>query len=261
MNGPSAPARNDRPIADIVAEAQRIIGRAEEAELPVRLVGGLAIRLHSEGSIPPSLTRPFKDIDLVTERRSAKKVLALLEALGYEADRSFNGMNAGRRALFYDMTNQRQLDVFIGSFEMCHELPIADRLHLDSATIPLAELLLTKLQIVKLNQKDLLDIYMLMLEHEVGDHDSDTINAHYVAKLCSEDWGLWRTTTMNVERARNGTVTFGLSVEESEIVVSRLDELDTHIEAMPKSRKWKLRDRVGERVRWYQEPEEVSDSE
>ena len=73
----------------------------------------------------------------------------MLESLGYEADRSFNAMNAGRRALFYDMANQRQLDVFIGSFEMCHELPIADRLHLDSATIPLAELLLTKLQIVQ----------------------------------------------------------------------------------------------------------------
>jgi hypothetical protein len=249
--------RRDRPLADIVGEAYRILEHAAAHSLVVRVVGGLAIRLHASGPPRPSLTRTFKDIDLVTERRRSKDVSALIASLGYAADHTFNTMNAGRRGLFHDLDNNRQLDLFIGSFAMCHRLPIADRLVVDSETVPLAELLLTKLQIVELNEKDLRDIIALLIDHDVDAHDADTVNAAYVGKLCAEDWGLWRTCKLNIERAREGVAHFELSGEERGTLVRRLDTVWRHIEETPKTRRWRLRDRVGDRVRWYEEPEEV----
>jgi hypothetical protein len=250
-------ATGDRPLADILGEARRILERAAARSLPVRLVGGVAIRLHASGHPRPALAREIRDIDLVTERGRSSDVSAFIASLGYAADHTFNTMNAGRRGLFHDLDNSRQLDLFIGGFEMCHRVPIADRFHVDSETVPLAELLLTKLQIVALNEKDMRDIIALLIDHEVGAHDADTVNATYVGKLCADDWGLWRTCKLNIDRARTGLDHFELSGEERIMLAQRLDALWRDIEEAPKSRRWKLRDRVGDRVRWYEEPEEV----
>lgn len=256
MTGESGIDLDDRPLEDIVDEAHRILERAAAGSVPVKLVGGLAIRFHS--SAPrPGLTRKSKDIDLATPRASGREVTGFITSLGYTADDPFNAMNAGRRALFYDTQHGRQLDVFIGSFEMCHVVPIVDRLEIDPETVPLAELLLTKLQVIELNEKDMRDILALLVEHEVGDHDADTVNAAYVAKLCAKDWGLWRTCKLNIERSRNGLEHFDLSSDDRRVLAGRLESLWSWIEAAPKSRRWKLRARIGDRVRWYEEPDEV----
>jgi len=244
------------PLADIIDEAWRILSLAAESRLPLRLIGGLAIRVHTAGPPRPSLAREFKDIDLVTRRESTRDVFQFITSLGYKPDHGFNTLNA-KRALFYDVQHQRRLDIFIGTFEMCHKVPIADRLDVDPATVPLAELLVTKLQIIQLNDKDLRDIFALLLDHEVADHDADTVNGAYIAKLCANDWGLWRTCKLNVERARLAIEDTDLSEADRRLLTERLEALWRHIEGAPKSRRWKLRNRVGDRVRWYVEPEEV----
>jgi len=248
---------DDRPLAEIVDEANRILERAAARSVPVKLIGGLAIRRHASQPLRGSLVRQYKDLDLATPKTAGREAASFVVSLGYVADEAFNAMNAGRRALFYDVEHQRQLDMFVGSFEMCHVVPIVDRFELDSETIPLAELLLTKLQIVELNEKDLMDILSLLVEHDVGAHDADTVNGAYVAKLCADDWGLWRTTKMNVDRARAAVEHFDLSGEDRSVLADRLDALWSRIDAAPKSRRWKMRDRVGDRMRWYEEPEEV----
>ena len=78
-----------------------------------------------------------------------------------------------------------------------------------------------------------------------------------MARLLSADWGLWRTSTLNVERVRGGLARYGLAPEQEEVVRMRLDDLRRRIDEEPKSTKWKLRAQVGERVKWYEEPEEV----
>jgi hypothetical protein len=244
-------------VADIVEEARRILQEAAAHSLPVRLIGGLAIRIHATEPAR-ALAREFKDIDLVTRGKKSREVADLVESLGYTPDRAFNALNSGRRALFYDVTHERQLDVFVGGFEMCHKIPVADRLDLDPFTVPLAELLLTKLQIVELNEKDLRDILALVIEHDVADHDSDAINAAYIARLCADDWGLWRTAKQTIERARLSIDRFGLEDADRALLDTRLQALWSRVEAEPKSRRWKLRARVGDRVRWYLEPEEVA---
>ncbi|HEV2033775.1 MAG TPA: hypothetical protein VGU71_06185 [Candidatus Dormibacteraeota bacterium] len=245
-------------LSDIVAEARRILQAAARNSTPLRLVGGLAIRMHGPDVPHPALERAYKDIDLVTSRGADREASDLLVSIGYEANHSFNTLNTGRRGLFYDRQHGRQLDLFIGTFEMCHKIPIARRLDLDSVTVPLAELLLTKLQIVHLNDKDLKDTVALLLEHEVGDDDAETVNASYIAQLCARDWGLWRTCTLNIERASLLIEAINVSAAERTLIRERLRTLGTHLEAEPKSGRWKLRARIGDRLRWYEEPEEVA---
>jgi hypothetical protein len=245
------------PLADLVEEARRVLALANERSLPVRVIGGLAIRMRLDNR-HPSLQREIKDLDLVTTRPRERDVLGFFADIGYAPNLTFNTLNSGRRGLFYDLRHERQLDLFVGSFRMCHEIPIADRLDLEPETIPLAELLLTKLQIVHLNRKDLSDILALVLEHDIAETDGENINAGLVAKLCADDWGLWRTCKLTVERVHEGIGAFELSASERELVSSRLTSLWECIELEPKSRRWRLRDRIGDRVRWYEEPEEVT---
>jgi hypothetical protein len=112
--------------------------------------------------------------------------------MGYEANERFNAMNVGRRLLFYDLPHGQQIDVFVGTFEMCHKIAIAGRLDQDPETVPLAELLLTKLQIVQLNEKDLEDLWAIVYHHELAENDADAINAKFLATLLAADWGLWQ---------------------------------------------------------------------
>ena len=109
-------------------------------------------------------------------------------------------VSEGARAIFASASNGVHVDVFYEKLDFCHAIPLEDRLQVDAPTLPLAELLLGKLQIVKITEKDLVDMIALLLEHRLGDGDGDTINAARIAKLCAEDWGLWRTTTMNLEK-------------------------------------------------------------
>lgn len=246
------------PEADIVAEARRLIDEAEQRGVPVRAIGGVAVSLHAADGVHPALRRPYRDIDLVTSRKAGRDTLRLLTDLGYEANERFNAMNGGKRLLVYDLENGRQLDVFVGEFEMCHRLPIADRLHVDSHTVPLAELLLTKLQVVRVNEKDVQDICAILVEHEISEGDQDTVNADHVAKLLAADWGLWRTTKGTIEATKGHLSTLPLDEEEKRMIDGRLDELWERIEAEPKSLRWKGRSKVGERAAWYQEPEEIT---
>jgi hypothetical protein len=246
----------DGPVAEIVVESRRLMDLATASGVTVRLLGGLAVHEHAPGS-HPTLSREYKDIDLITTRRESARVEELLTAGGYEPDREFNALNAHRRLLFYDTEHGRQLDVFVGDFEMCHKLPLADRLDAHPTAIPLAELLLTKFQVAELNHKDELDIAIVLLAHEIAEHDRQAVNGARVAQLCAADWGLWRTTKMNVERMREHLGELVADPAERQIIDQRLQRLWERIEQEPKSRSWKVRNRVGDRVRWYDQPEEV----
>jgi hypothetical protein len=238
--------------SDIVAEGRRVLDAARDAGLTVRLLGGVAVNVRSSG-LPSALTRPYKDLDFATSKRSSGDLQKLLRDIGYEPHLGFNAMNGRERLLFYDNPNQRQVDVFVSSFRMCHEIPLEKRLEVDDDTVPLAELLLTKLQIIEVNEKDVRDTVALLLEHDVTDDDAG-VNENRVAELCCEDWGLWRTITHNLETVRAHLENYAIDRER---VAGRLQQLQERIEAAPKSRAWRIRAKVGERKRWYELPEEV----
>jgi hypothetical protein len=244
-------------LADIVAEGERVLDLAGESGLPVRLLGGVAVRLRAP-SLPPALDREYKDLDLAVRKKGAGPLDSLMREAGYEPHVTFNAMNARERALYIDETHDRQVDVFIESFRMCHEIELGDRLALEPRTLPLAELLLTKLQIIELNEKDVRDTVLLLYGHDVGESDGDTVNAAHIADLCASDWGLWRTITGNLAACQEHVGEYGLPDGGAETVAARVDALLERVEAEPKSRGWRRRAKVGERKPWYELPEEVA---
>ncbi len=241
----------ETPQRDAVVEARRVLAASD---VPLRVLGGVAIALSLDGE--PLLPRTYNDIDFITARGEGPHVARLFEGLGYTGDRQFNGLNGHRRLLFYDSQNERRVDVFVGQFQMCHKWPLERRLTVREQTLPLADLLLTKLQIFALNEKDQRDIVNLLHGHELTDGER-AINVAYVAELCASDWGLWRTATMNLERVRSALPRFELAAPAEQLVSARIDDVRKRIDAVPKSTKWKLRARIGERMQWYEEPEEV----
>jgi hypothetical protein len=245
-------------LADPHADVQHIVELAAEQGVLLRLLGGLAVRLHSPSATHRSLARQYADFDFVLADRRTDRVAAAVAKLGYVPNQTFNLLNGDRRLLFYDERGERQIDVFVNEFHMCHTIPIsADRLALEPVTLPLAELLLTKMQIVQLNEKDVRDLCALVLDHSFGHGDDETFNLPYITSLCARDWGLWKTITINAQKVRDFADAYDLEGGKKLTITERLDVLRNTLDAAPKSLKWKARDRIGERVQWYDLPEEV----
>ena len=247
-------------LPDVEQEMQRIVTEAQEEDIFLRLIGGLAFKMHCPHAAHRALEREYPDIDFVTDKASARQLLEFLPSLGYTPNKTLNTLSGDQRQLYYDEINGRQIDIFIGDFEMCHKLPMRDRvLHVEPLTVPLAELFLSKAQIIKLNHKDVLDLLALLLDHEVGHSDDETINGDIIAELCAKDWGLYTTISLNIDKLQNILAQGDLELDEAQAttIQQRLAAIQEAMDAAPKTMQWKLRAKVGTRVRWYQEVEEV----
>jgi hypothetical protein len=243
-------------LPSIVDEGERLLDLAHRDGATLALLGGVAVRLLAR-DVPSALDREYKDLDFAVPKGRGRDASRVLGDSGYEPEVSFNAMNGNERLLFHDLQHGRQVDVFVGSFRMCHLIPLTERLSSEHRTVPLAELMLTKLQIVELNEKDVRDTLLLFYGHDVADHDDDTVNGARIAELCAGDWGLWRTITVNLERCREMIASYDLPDEDRRRISDRFGAVLERIEAEPKGRGWKLRAKIGERKRWYELPEEV----
>ncbi len=241
------------PLADPVAEARRLIAAAAEQGLLLRALGGVAVYLLAPDG-KPRIPRPVKDIDVAVPRGSGRLAARLLRQAGYVGDEMFNALRGSRRLLFMDPDHGRHLDVFVGEFSMCHEIPLTARLDRAPLTVPPEELLLSKLQIVEATANDQSDVYSLLAQYEVG--PGADLDTSFVAGLCAKDWGLWRTCGGSIERLLANLESSPLDPGEAARVQGRLEAIRRSLDAEPKSTKWRLRSQVGDKVRWYQQPEE-----
>jgi hypothetical protein len=242
-------------LEDPVAEARRLIAAATEQGLLMRALGGVAVYLLAPGG-KPRLARRVKDIDVAVPRGAGRPAARLLEQAGYVGDQMFNALHGSRRLLFIDPARERHLDVFVGEFSMCHEIPLTARLDRAPLTVPPEELLLSKLQIVEATANDQSDLYSMLVQYEIGPAGLDP---SFVAGLCARDWGLWRTCTGSIDRLLANLESSPLDPGEASRVQARLAALRGHLEAEPKTMKWRLRSQVGDKVRWYQQPDEEQD--
>jgi hypothetical protein len=237
-----------------------LVNLAQHQDLHLRLIGGLAVRMHSPNMARFHVRREYADIDLVAYREDSRRLEPFFLQMGYQADKAFNTLNGSRRQIFHDIHNDRHVDIFVGDFEMCHRLPLSERLGLHHATVPLAELFLSKAQIVQLNRKDALDLIGLLLDNEAGSTDAGAINVDRIAQLCARDWGLHQTTQMNLKRLevilQAGDL--GLDQSQTDRVLKRIGIIRDGLANASKPWQWKARDRVGTRLRWYAEVEEVN---
>ena len=145
-----------------------MIGAAQQQRIFLRLIGGLAVKLRCPSASHRSLSASTRTSTSSPTVTAARRLDDFLVQMGYTPNKTFNTLSGDHRQLYYDMERDRQVDIFIGDFSMCHKIPLADRLSVDPLTIPLAELFLTKAQIVEINQKDMFDLYALLLDHEIG---------------------------------------------------------------------------------------------
>lgn len=250
-------------VEDFYTERTRILNAIESEEnqpLIMRLIGALAFRTHCPqyGYIQDKLGRKFTDFDFASYPRFVKSIRSVLTALGYEEDKQVTQLFGDRRMVFHDPAFGRHIDVFFNSLDFCHRVNFVDRLEKEKYTLPLAELLLEKMQIVQINEKDLIDSIMLLREHPIGDKDEEIINAAVIARTLGSDWGFWRTVTGNLKVLEEVLGEYeGLEEEDRTIVRERIKELERRIEVQTKSLAWKARARIGERVKWYKDVEEL----
>lgn len=246
-------------VPELVLEMNRLIEAARQQQVQLRAFGGLAIYVHSQNN-PSFFHRDSPDVDFVVPRDQRQLLESFFESMGYVPNKRFNLLNGARRQIYYQEKENHRVDILVGDFEMCHKLPLDDhRLEIDPVTIPLAELLLSKAQIVQLNRKDALDIISLLLNNDLGKDSEGKIGLDRITLLCSQDWGLYKTVTINLQRVQEllAGSELKLSDEEKKLISARVQAIKDAIEAAPKPLAWQLRDKVGTRVRWYEEVEEV----
>jgi len=241
-------------------ELKRIVKASSDAGILLRVIGSLAFQMHCPefGYLQAAMGRAYTDIDFAAYGRQSKQIQELLTSLGYTENREVFIVSEGERAIFDKPETGLHIDVFYEKLDFCHTIYWKDRLEVDSPTIPLAELLLEKMQIVQINEKDVIDTIMLLLEHPLGDDDKETINVKRVAKLCADDWGLWRTTIMNLDKVEKLAQQYKqLTSEQKNKIASQVKVALERLENEPKPLAWKLRARVGDRVKWYKDVDEV----
>jgi len=237
-------------------EASRVVRAGEDVGVHLRIIGALAFWHHSPefGYIQEKLNRVYTDIDFAGYGKQMDAIRKLFVTLGYDEDLEINAFHADAgRLIFNNPTNHIHVDVFMDKLDFCHPIPWKGRLEVDELTIPLAELVLEKMQIVQINEKDIIDTIMLLLEHETANDDNDHINADRVAKLCAGEWGLWRTTTMNLDKVRDYLPHLEIEDAHKQIVAARVTELKRAMDDCPKGLKWKARAKIGDKVKWYNE--------
>lgn len=242
------------------SEAVRIVEAAAEQELTLRLLGSLAFHIHCPcyGYLQKEFGRSYTDIDYAGYRKQAARMQPFFARLGYREESEVNLYYAGQRMIFHHPTDDLHVDIFFDKLDFCHEISWVGRLEVETRTLPLAEMLLEKMQIVKINEKDIIDTVMLLLEHPLGDHDDETINMSLISRLCARDWGLWRTTTMNLRKVAELVQGYDqLGADDKVKVASQVDAALARIDGEPKTLAWKIRSKVGDRVKWYQDVDDV----
>ena len=249
---PTAPSEI---LDDIHEEALRLASLAVEARLQMRLMGGLAIWVRSESVRKPPFARPYADMDFAIGSSSRAAVKAFLEAQGYVPEKLFNAIHGAQRLNYAEPNGRWTMDILIDELSMSHRLDLRGRLAGPEPTIPLADLVLTKLQIWEINRKDLGDVLCLLADHPLGRDGDGSIGLDRVGAVLGSDWGFCHTVERNLGRVAE--LWAAEPVAGAFDVGEQVAKLRAAIDAAPKSFSWRTRARVGERVRWYETPEEV----
>ena len=253
--------------ADRIAEAKGIIDAARSRGLVLRLIGGLAVRFHCDSL--DFCERKNGDIDLVGHRDDANRLASLFADLGFEEIVHVRQATGGRQLQFALEGRQRveqarretpaydHVDVFLDTFKMDHAIDLTERLHFGDYTVTVSDILLTKLQMAHLNEKDERDIFTLLQDLELGTaEDPGTIDVAYIARLCASDWGLFHDVELNLGLLRERLDAYPLPPGGGARARANLTRLQEAIEAHPKSWIWRLRAKIGERHSWRNQVEE-----
>jgi hypothetical protein len=243
-------------LGEIRQEAERLSALAVRQGVPLRMMGGLAIWLRSSSVRRPPFAREYADIDFAAGSRGRAAIKAFIEGQGYVPEKLFNAIHGAQRLNYAEPHGRWTMDILIDELAMSHKLDLRGRLAGPEPTIPLADLALTKLQIWEINRKDLADVMCLLADNPLGSDGDGAIGLERIGAVLGADWGFYHTVERNLGKVAE------LAAEEPVEgapfdVAAQVERICAAMEAAPKTMGWKTRARIGERVRWYEIPEEV----
>jgi hypothetical protein len=250
------------PPSAFIEEAEECVKTASAKSLHLRVMGGLAIFMHSREFQPlwEKLGRlgkkVFTDIDFVSYGKDRGELIEFFKGRNYFINQKMLYLYGKGRQIYYGKKIP-MVEIFFDKLEMNHIVNFKNRLDADYPTIPLTELLLQKLQMVNINEKDIKDLIILLRAHEIGADDKDQINREALGSHLLSDWGFHYTATTNLKKIKDALGQYSaLGDEDIKVVEGRLDDLLDYLENEPKSMKWKMRALVGTKMQWYNEVDE-----
>lgn len=250
---PGGPAREPSRLAAVAID---LIDAAAAVGVPLRLCGGLGCWMRSSEvtrNVGLIAGRSYSDLDFATFYGHRNRIVELFAARGLRELPATATVPGIRRTMFCSDDRKLHGDVFYDAIDFCHFIDLRSRLAIDNITLPLAELLLQKTQIYELAEKDVIDIQLLLSDHEFGSTDDQEFSVPRIAGLCGSDWGLFRTTLLNLDKVKEFTEQSRLlNHEQRERILVQLERLRHVLFKAPKSLSWRLRSVVGEHLRWYQ---------
>jgi hypothetical protein len=243
------------------AEGQRIVIEGKKRNLHLRLLGAIAfqVRCPKYSYLTAKLHRELSDVDFAGYNRERSEIDKMMREFGYIDQPMVTALFGHRRMIWEHRSEGLHVDIFFDKLEMNHDLPFDGRLELDEFTIPLVDMLLEKMQIVQINEKDIVDTIMLLREHTIDSSAREKIDGGYLADLLCNDWGFYYTVTTNLRKVQEKLSGYAELSQDDRIDVSnKIDSLVKVIEEKPKTLAWKLRAKVGPKTKWYKSVEDIN---
>jgi hypothetical protein len=269
--------------SDLMVEARRIVDAGNAEGVVLRLTGGLAIRHYAIDL--EFAEREYSDIDLIGLKRQVADIGAVFESLGYVENKHVSMATSNGQLQFFvppdrgaaagpsgpgaggagpydlpvitEVPPSDHIDVFLDAMRMDHQIDFRDRLEINTYAIDPADLFLSKLQIVNLNEKDVHDIISLVKDVYVDfQPHPGVLDLHHVAAVCAGDWGLYIDVMNNIDTVVEHVADYDLVPRDAARVRRTLELAQDMMTEQAKTLRWRLRARIGKRVRWYSEVEE-----
>ncbi len=254
------------PETQFFSEVEKLLARASERGIPLRVCGSVGLYYHVRGD---PLARAlycrrngdgdggptFKDLDLASlEKKSSDIYKLFVRELGFREDTETNSLFGMYRNIYYHPAFD--IDVFYDTLRFSHEIPIKGRFP-PGATLSLEDLFLAKAQIHKSTPRDWIDLAAFACAVPVERLDRD-----YLAELLGDDWGLWFDSDANLRKAletlpqlrgaADGDLTAGIARADE-----RLRAYRAFLASLPKTRRWEKRAAKGTAIPWYEDVDEV----
>jgi hypothetical protein len=242
-------------------EGERIVAEGRKRNLHLRLLGAIAFQLHCPkyNYLTAKLRRELSDVDFAAYNKERAQIDKMMREFGYSDQPMVTALFGHRRMIWDNKSNGLHVDIFFDKLEMNHDIPFDGRLEIEELTIPLIDMLLEKMQIVHINEKDIIDTIMLLREHSIGNAAAETIDGQYLANVLYNDWGFYYTVVTNLKKVEDHLQLYPeLSEEDRTDVSHKIEALLSVIESKPKTLAWKLRSRVGPKTKWYKDVEDVN---
>jgi hypothetical protein len=260
---------------EVVEEALRITDEARRGGVTLRIMGGIAVRIHTHyfSSFYEHLTLPrgeggkLRDIDMVTYKSQSGKAHKLFIDLGYKPDKLVMAYFGESRFMYHHPEGLYNVDLFFENLRFSHEINLGSggkvgRLELDYPTLTVADLILGKLQIHEITEKDIRDLSVLLREHHLENGDvEDSISLGRIASSLAQDWGFWYDARSNLELVAKSAERYLrddlIEKEDSNDIAKKVKMILESIDEAPKSKNWLKSEREGDRKKWWEDVEEL----